>query len=414
MTIRVKLLPHQYDYVTAQAKHPCLLGGFGCGKTRGFIAKAVDQLQRPENRGKTGLLAEPTFPMVRDILLHDLIDTLRDFDIPCRLHKSELRIETRLGNILLRSAENWERWRGLNLAWGGIDEVAQLRDRQAWDMLLSRLRNAGTLTGFAASTPEGFNFVYDLWGSVRDGYHLIRGKTTDNWHLPQEYINSLYSNYSPRLIEQYVHGEFVVLEGRVFEEYSEENHDEWQYRPGLETAFAMDFGYNRPSILCLQHDHHGNDHLYSEIRCRNESTHAQAAKMAALRDKENWNPGRRTRVYCDPAGAGHQSSSHLTDVAILQQHGFEPVYTTSRHLRAVNAGIEYTQSRFCNGAGERRLYVNPKCAPDAHRSLQGYRYKEGNKSEPDKDGINDHDPDALRYYVMNRYAPALARGRNIG
>ena len=390
-----------------------LCGGFGSGKTRGFIARAINELLAPANRGQIGLLAEPTFPMIRDVLMGDLVQTLNDFGIRYTLHKSEYRITTAYGQILLRSAENWERWRGLNLAWGGIDEVAQLKTAGAWDMLLSRIRADGTRAAFASSTPEGFNFVYDLWGpGADDDYELIKAKTTDNPYLPDDYIESLLNNYSERMVDQYVNGEFVVMEGRVYEEYTKANEDDWQYHPGLPVSVAMDFGANRPSILLIQKDLAGNDHIFHEITVRNKSTHIQADKIREYLDKLGVVGD--IVVYCDPAGANRQSAAHITDIAILAEHGFLPKYTTARALRAINAGVELVQGRFCNGAGKRSLFVNPKACPNLHRSLQGYRYTVGARSIPDKDGVNDHDADALRYYVINNYAPTLARGRNIG
>ena len=344
--------------------------------------------------------------MVRDVLLDDLVQSLIDFRIDYTLHKSDMRIDTQYGRIFMRSAENWERWRGVNLAWGGIDEIAQLRTNKAWEMLLSRLRSNGTRIAFGSTTPEGFNFVYDYWANnPGPGYELIRAKTTDNRHLPADYIESLYQNYSARLVDQYVNGEFVVLEGRVYEEYGPENHDGWTYAQGLETFVAMDFGYNRPSILFAQVDKDGAVHWFHEIRCRNMTTDTQARKMREY--AQSLGLGNMT-AYCDPAGIGHQSGSHYTDVQILAQHGFSAQYTTAKSLRSIAAGVEITQGLFCNGAGERRMFVNPDACPDLHRSLQAFRYKENNRSEPDKDGVNDHDCDAIRYFAINRFPPRIA------
>jgi len=404
--MEVKLLSSQHKFVTSEKKHSLLCGGYGSGKTRGFIAKSINELMDPANLGQTGLIAEPTFQMTRDVLLTDLMQTFDDFKIPAILHRSELNISTAYGNILLRSAENYDRWRGLNLAWGGIDEVAQLKTDLAWLMLISRMRGAGTRRAFASTTPGGFNFVYDLWGSEPSpGYELIKAKTTDNPYLPEDYIESLYQNFSARMVEQYINGDFVVLDGRVYAEYGEENQDDWQYKPGLETFGMMDFGYNRPSILFAQIDVKGGMHIFHEIACRDMITESQAMKMKEYALSIG---GGGMRVYCDPAGASHTSGSHYSDVQMVEKvGGFLMTYTTSHHLTSIAAGVSMMQGMLLNGAGVRRLFVNPTACPDAHRSLQAFRYKPNNKSEPLKDGINDHDCDAIRYGIINRFPPVM-------
>ena len=63
--------------------------------------------------------------------------------------------------ILLRAVDEFERLRGTNLAWFGIDELTYAPEG-AWSRLEGRLRDpkAKRLCGFAVWTPKGFDWVY--------------------------------------------------------------------------------------------------------------------------------------------------------------------------------------------------------------------------------------------------------------
>ena len=147
-------------------KYPFMIGGVGSGKTTAFSIFALNQCAK--NPGKTILLAEPTYPMIRDVLQPTFESVLRQagFDYEYTATSTKYRVYWKGGwcDVIMRSAENYMRWAGLNLAAGGIDEADQLRDDRAWKMLLSRLREGNTLTAFGSGTPEGFKFVYKYCG----------------------------------------------------------------------------------------------------------------------------------------------------------------------------------------------------------------------------------------------------------
>jgi hypothetical protein len=134
--------------------------------------------------------------------------------------------------ILCRSFENWSRIIGLNLAWvlaDEIDTVAPSIANRAFPKILGRLR-AGNVRQFAAaSTPEGFRWMWNTFGSdeakARPDRHLIRMRTIDNPHLPPDFIKRLEANYDPSLLRAYLDGEFVNLTtGQVYDRFNREKH----------------------------------------------------------------------------------------------------------------------------------------------------------------------------------------------
>jgi len=184
---------HQHQFIATRKKFPALVAGYGSGKTYAFCLKGLLELGR--NPTKTILLSEPTYGMIRDVLqptLEEILDFLK-FDYEYRAMQTRYKITWKngYGSIILRSAENWRRWAGLNLAGFGIDEASLLKDDGAWKMGISRLRDGKHLTGFTATTPEGFNWHYDYWkDNVKKAMSLLMGE-------PKIIRSFLMSSYKP-------------------------------------------------------------------------------------------------------------------------------------------------------------------------------------------------------------------------
>ena len=77
--------------------------------------------------------------------------------------------------IYLRAVDDFERLRGTNLAWFGLDELTYTAE-ESWLRLEGRLRDpkAKRLCGFGVWTPKGFVWVYRRF--IREpvaGYEVI-------------------------------------------------------------------------------------------------------------------------------------------------------------------------------------------------------------------------------------------------
>ena len=79
-------------------------------------------------------------------------------------------------------------------------------------MFLARMRTGKVNQLALASTPEGFRYCYRQFVE-QDGpdKRLIRVRSMDNPHLPEDFVESLKRNYPPQLIQAYLDGHFVNL-----------------------------------------------------------------------------------------------------------------------------------------------------------------------------------------------------------
>ena len=78
-----------------------------------------------QNEGRTGLIGAPTYPMLRDATMESFYALCEQHDLPFSLNKATntLTMKDIGSRILLRSLDEYERIRGTNLAWFGVDEM---------------------------------------------------------------------------------------------------------------------------------------------------------------------------------------------------------------------------------------------------------------------------------------------------
>ncbi|NBT53273.1 MAG: hypothetical protein EBT12_17295, partial [Marivivens sp.] len=228
--------PGQLDFVADSSTE--IIGvsaGYGAGKTRALCAKAVTLAAA--NQGFIGTVMEPTGPLIRDIWQTDFDDFLEHYSIPYTFRATPLpeyvlHLPGGDTKILCRSFENWPRIIGLNLAWVLADEIdtvtPSIADR-AFPKILGRLRSGNVRQFGAASTPEGFRWMWNTFGSDdaknRSDRRLIKMRTADNPHLPPDFIDRLQANYDPSLLLAYLDGEFVNLNtGQVYDRFDRAKH----------------------------------------------------------------------------------------------------------------------------------------------------------------------------------------------
>ena len=393
-----KLFQHQADYVNSDAKYPFLLGGYGSGKTVGFCVFALRQCAK--NAGKTILLAEPTYPMIRDVLQPTFEGLVRQLGFSYEYSATEMKYRVKWDggwcDVLMRSAENYQRWAGLNLAAAGIDEADQLRDDRAWKMLLSRLRDGNTLTAFGSGTPEGFKFVYKYWkDNPNEGYKLIRGKTEDNIMLPEEFIKSLKQNYDENLLRAYLNGEFVNLQqGATYYQFTrEENVKENKYNSNLPIKIAIDFNVSPMAASIFQtYKQLPNVRVFDEIELHHGGGEEILTERMVQEIKSKY-PNQKYIAYPDPANQRH-TSALSSDHDILRKGVFEVrvKHKAPRIFDSVNSVNKIYED--CS--------IDPSCK-GLIKDLEQVRNKEGTRDIDKTDKELTHFSDGFGYFIDYEY-----------
>jgi len=212
--IEYHALPSQQRFHESRARFKGFSGPIGSGKSQALCQEALKLTYL--NPGRTGLLGAPTFPMLRDATQAALIEILERNRIPHEWNRGEsyLRLGETRSRILFRAVEEFERLRGTNLAWFGLDELTYA-PREAWLRLEGRLRDprAARLCGFAVWTPKGFDWVHERFvGSPVEGYETVQARPFENQFLLErvpDYYQRLKHSYDGRFYEQEVLGEYT-------------------------------------------------------------------------------------------------------------------------------------------------------------------------------------------------------------
>lgn len=414
--IRADLHPGQLAFVDDTSTQ--ILGisaGYGAGKTRALCAKAV--MLAAANQGFIGAVMEPTGPLIRDIWQTDFESFLEAYEIPYTFRASplpEYMLHLPGGDtkILCRSFENWSRIIGLNLAWVLADEIDTVTPsiaNKAFPKILGRLRSGNVRQFGAASTPEGFRWMWNTFGSdeakARPDRHLIKMRTVDNPHLPPDFIERLEANYDPSLLRAYLDGEFVNLTtGQVYDRFDRAKHVVSELpdtgREPLRVGVDFNVG-NMSAVIAVR--------LGSSLLVIDEISGAHDTDALAQEVVRRY-PDRRMYAYPDASGGNRSTNASQTDVQILESYGMSN--QSPRANPPVRDRVAAVQALLENGKGQVRLQVAARCRRMIEcLELQCYT----DKGEPDKDAGFDHMNDALGYLVWREFNPLHAgAGRGTG
>jgi PBSX family phage terminase large subunit len=195
----------QREFWDSDARFRAFTGGVGSGKTR--LGCLTTFVQPP---GSLGVVAAPTYPMLRDATLRTFLELARDGGVLAEFRSSDMLARLVNGSeIMFRSADDPDRLRGPNIGWFWLDEAAMM-GVDVWNIMLGRLREAPG-RAWLTTTPRGDNWIYDRWvRKALPGYSMIRSSSRDNPFLPPDFIANLESAYTSRFARQEIEGEFLL------------------------------------------------------------------------------------------------------------------------------------------------------------------------------------------------------------
>ena len=389
--------------------------GYGAGKTRSLCAKAVQLAIN--NQGFTGAVMEPTAPLIRDIWQNDFETFLEDYGIPYTQRQSPLpeyllHLPDGDARILCRSFENWSRIIGLNLAWvlaDEIDTVAPSIADRAFPRILARLRSGNQRQFGVASTPEGFRWMWNTFGSneaqKKTDRKLIKMRTYDNPHLPQDFITRLEENYEKGLLQAYLNGEFCnITTGQVYDRFNRTVHvtDTLPDITNEPLRIGLDFNIgNMNAVIGIA--------IGDKLLVVDEIKESHDTDSIAQEIKRRY-PEQKIYVYPDASGGNRSTNASKTDIQILESYGF--MNQSPKANPPVRDRVNSVQRLLENGKGQVRLQIHSS-ATKLIECLELQSYTE--KGEPDKDAGYDHMNDALGYITWRLFNPLhMGAGRKTG
>lgn len=386
----------QADFVEDASRECLYIGGVGSGKSFGGAVKGLSKAI--EYPGIIGIVAAPTYPMLRDATLRSYQDVIgQELWTASVWRESELQLVLPWGSeILFRSTHHPARLRGPSIGFVHYDEAAVDETPEAYDVLLGRLRQPDVPHQiWLTTTPKGYNWVYEL--TLQQGVKLFHAPTTANPHLDEKYIESLKRRYRGQYAEQELNGLFVQYEGLVYGDFKLQVHTgEVPYNERWPVDLAWDFGGANPTaVLAIQQDASGNVYVIDEIY---RSRVIDEDIVVILRGKPYFE--HIADAVCDSAAPDR--------IQRLQRLG---VPARPANKGRIADGVEAVRALLINETELTgpRLRIDRENCQMLIKEFGQYRYAdpsaERNRNEEPVDAWN-HALDALRYWVVTKHRPS--------
>jgi hypothetical protein len=355
----------------------------GSGKSQAIAYETIASALL--NPGRVGLVGAPTFPMLSDATQRSLFEVLELHNIDYRFNKARSILtfpeESAFNGaqILFRSMDHFERIRGTNLAWFGIDELTYCKE-EAWLRLVGRLRDpaARHRVGFGCWTPKGFDWVYERFNREDredpENYCAVLANPGENIYLPADFYSTLGRSYDQKFFAQEVLGQYLSLfSGQVYHAYDPAvNVRSAEWDPTMPVLWSLDFNIDPMSSVIAQRSERpgGSDvvTVLDELVIANNSI--QVACEAFVERTRQWADVIRRRlpvvVYGDAAGNSRMHTGE-TDCRIIKQffarHSdtYDVQYKVGPSNPAVRDRVNAVNGLLCNMDGQRRLFHHPRC-----------------------------------------------------
>ena len=356
--------------------------------------------------------------MLRDATLTSFLEVLGSNQLPYELNKSESTIVMKDtgSKILFRAVDDFERLRGTNLAWFGLDELTYT-DEEAWLRLEGRLRDprARRLCGFGVWTPKGYDWVYRRFiKEPVNGYQAILARPYENRYVLDrvpDFYERLKSSYDPRFFQQEVLGEYLSLHSGVVYRSFDRNRN--IRRLAIDASqplyWALDFNVDPMSSVVVQKSD-GAIWVLDEIVLSRASTNDACEEFHSR--YPNHQAG--TVIYGDASGQRMQTSGR-SDYQVIREYfrraGHKDVdFRIPPSNPSVRERVLLVNSKLYSANDETLLYIDPKCKELIH-DFEEVSYKpDSSVIDKDRDPKRTHLSDALGYLIWQEFRPGPTFG----
>lgn len=376
--------PHRFKVINV---------GRRSGKT---VLAVLDMLIQASEKKRTIWYIAPTYRQAKQIAWQ----LLKEYCPPAfkaQFNESELKCILPNGSLIeLKGADNPDSLRGTRVDHFKFDEVAFFAEwRRTWEALRPILVDSRAGAWFT-STPNGFNWFYDLYQLEHQDsdYKSFHYTSYDNPYISAEEVDKAKTEMDERSFSQEFLADFSKPMGTVYAEWDINHYKPAPYDPNLPLHLTFDWGINDPtSVVWIQPQG-------SEVRVIDyyEASDANIEHfISVIRAK----PYKTPELYTgDPAGKARTLTTGTSVIELLAKKG---IHVRTRDGVRIPEQIRITHSFIS------RLFVN-SLAPDTAQfkdCLLNYRYptkKETALNQENEVPIHDmysHAMRALEYWAVN-------------
>jgi PBSX family phage terminase large subunit len=398
--VEYELTEPQSEYFEATEEYVAVVAGMGSGKTQTTALKIMNSVFEYPSMDYAYLA--PSYALIRDIFYPKITELLDSVSIAYKINKSEhtIYIEDH-GRIYCRTMDNPEMIVGWECGDAFMDEfdvLATDKARIAMNKVTARCRqkfpDGKVNQKFVSTTPEGYKATYEFF--VRKpltNSRMIQMSTRSNAHnLPANYIQSMYDQYPPELVDAYVEGKFVNLKaGRVYAHFDRRVHcTNERIVAGEQLHIGQDFnsGGCVSSVFVVRS---GAAYLLDSVVSIDT-----AAIVTNVRQKYK---GHFITFYPDSSGKNNHSNSSKSDIDIIRNAGFNVVVNNSNPF--IRDRVNCVNSAFSRS----KLFVNLHSCSMHVEALEQQAYDPKNGMPEKFTGaatVDDYN-DSLGYFVIKQF-----------
>ena len=409
----IELRDPQWKVFRNSSRFRILVAGRRFGKT--FLS-LVELCQAAWSPGRLAWYVAPTYKQAKRVAWRPLKQMTRPY-WAAKPNETDLRIELLSGGMIcLRGADNYDSLRGDGLDFLILDEYASIA-RQAWPEVLRPALADKQGRALFIGTPRGHNHFYDIFQAAQDrpDWATFQFTTEEGGNVSQEELKSATHELDERTYRQEFQGSFENLgAGLVYYAFDRNrNVETLRYKPNLPLVWSLDFNVNPMCSVIGQRD--GEEvHILDELVLPDSNTEAACLafleKLTSLRPYSPYPP--LLHIYGDATGKSRNSSASRTDWQIVQDF-FKRQFCQVTHKVGsrnpeVKDRINCVNAMLRNQAGQRRLFIDPRCKElilDLERvrwrsDSNGNTVPEIDKSDPKRTHVSD----ALGYMIARDFS----------
>lgn len=359
------------------------------------------------------LVVSKTYRLASRVWAFLVPQVVRVFGPRARIYRGSYTIRTVWGaELVLGSADHPDSLLGTGWDLVVFDEAATCPEA-IWQQYIRPALMDRRGSAIFITTPRGHNWIYDLYEAGQHeeagDYWSIQAASGENPYLPVAELEAIRRELDPTTYRQEVEAQFVTMAGAVYATFARHTHclDTRPDLTGWTISVAVDPGLANPTaMLWIAHNPlTGEDVVIDEVIRPGMLFPDVLRELQARRPPQGYD-----LMVCDIAGRARSQETGASFIGWMRSHGVRFV----AHAGGIVDGVNVVRGRLLNTDGEVRLrFVAPAC-PRTVQALENYHYPEPIEGhpvseEPEKDGVNDHPMDALRYYCTYRYTRRAGR-----
>lgn len=385
-------------------RFPLVPAGRRSGKTERFKRFLVKRASRVPGQY---FAAAPTHDQAKKIFWNDLKALSLSASHPKPPSESDRIIYLPNGSELhVIGLDKPQRVEGVPWKGGGIDEFGDIKEGAWEENILPALNTVNPLDEdyrawcWLFGVPEGLNHYYELCEKADHdddpNFKVFHWKSAEI--LPPDVIEAAKRAMSARQFRQEFEASFETVSGRIYDDYSSDNHTDEAIKPHEQLCWYHDFNYT-PMSSGIGVRREDKVYLLEEIILTSAVARESALEFV---DRYKDHKNRHVLIYGDPSGRAGEKHGHASDYVEIENVLREAKFTFGRRVKpstmSIKDGQNAVRAKIRNAAGEVSLFVNPKTAPYTHRSLATGQLKKGS-TFLEEDSEFQHIGTAVRYFL---------------